>query len=250
MEQKNKILKAYQAGTLDEQGQVQLEAWIADGSLDLEELEFFSETLDYLGQPEQLMPSAKMDGRFYANLEKEKSQLQNSKTLSAQFADWLLVFQRWALPITAAILLFLGGRFWEMKSTDLTPENDASHIASVLINTEDVSEKIHLVSSTKIVDETDKKIIDALLFTLSNDDSNNVRLACIDVLMNYSYLPLVRTGLISSISRQNSPVVLANLAEAIAAGGEKMDKAEIHSRIDQQLPPPVKKSMEAVLINL
>ncbi len=250
MEEKSKILKAYQAGKLDAAQQAQLEAWIAEGSLDLEELALFPETLQYLEQPEQLMPSARMDELFQATLAQQKNQVQSNKSLSTSISEWLQVFQRWAMPITAAILLFLGGRYWEMNKAPIAPDRDVEHIASTLINTEDVSEKIHLVSSTKIIDETDKKIIDALLFTLSNDRSNNVRLACIDVLMNYSYLPIVRTGLISSISHQNSPVVLANLAEAIAAGGEKMDKQDIHSRIDQALPPPVKKSMEAALINL
>ena len=54
----------------------------------------------------------------------------------------------------------------------------------------------------------------------------------------------------NAIGNQDSPVVLTNLAEAIEASGKKIDKEDFHSRINQDLPAPVKKSLEVVLTHL
>ncbi|WP_235297915.1 hypothetical protein [Portibacter marinus] len=183
-------------------------------------------------------PSDQMDMKFYDLLEKHRKPVKETRT-------WLW-FLRIALPIAGIVLAFVLGLQFSAEDAE-TPNED---FAVELLTTDKAGEKINLVSNTKIKSETDQKVIDALLYSLSNDESANVRLACIQTLYDYAYLPRVRTGLIQAVSQQQSPVVLANLAEAINASGKKLSKEEFMNMIDKDLPPPIKSSIDASLIKI
>ena len=184
-------------------------------------------------------PSVKMDERFFDMLKKHQKPAKKA---------WIpfLWFLRIALPVGLLVLTFYLG-----KQQASTPENiDIKDFASELLTSENVGDKISLVSNKQLRDNTDKKVIDALLFSLSNDESVNVRLACINTLYDYAYLPSVRTGLIQAVSNQSSPIVLANLAEAINASGKQLLKEEFMALINKDLPPPIKRTIDASLIQI
>ena len=67
----------------------------------------------------------------------------------------------------------------------------------------------------------DIKVIMALLNTLDRDGNINVRLASLDVLAENSYIPEVRTGLIQSITNQDSPLVQIAMADIMIRLQEK-----------------------------
>lgn len=245
MEQIKQLLANYKSGTLSDAEQTVLEQFIADGKVQLEELDNFQEIDQYMDLADQLEPSRAMDAGFQRMLNGQRPAAKPTWALPS----WLSSPWRFALPLALIVFAFWLGR-GTIDPPNQTIVEATPDIATSLLNAENVSEKIHLVSSTKINDPTDKKIIDVLLFTLNNDASNNVRLACIDVLMNYSTLPAVREGLVNAINNQTSPIVLSNLAEAIATSGNQLEREDFQSRINKDLPPPIQKSMEDILTHL
>jgi hypothetical protein len=183
-------------------------------------------------------PSPKMDQKFYEMIASKRKPVNTSRPFV-----WFL---RLALPIGLLVLTFyLGSQY----ASPAVPSSDQS-FAAQLLTSENVNDKISLVSNTKLAEDTDKKVIDALLFSLSNDESVNVRLACINTLYDYAYLPIVRTGLIQAISSQQSPIVLTNLAQAINASGKKLSKEAFMELINKDLPRPIKKTIDASLITI
>ncbi len=182
-------------------------------------------------------PSEQMDLKFYKMLERSRKPARVQRSF--------LWFLRLALPLAALVVTFYMGTQYNRDS-----KPDEMDFASELLSAEDVSDKINLVSNTTITEETDQQIIDALLFTLSHDESVNVRLICINTLYDYAYLPRVRAGLILAISQQDSPLVLTNLAQAINASGKKLGKGEFMDLIKKDLPRPIKKTIDASLVKI
>lgn len=209
---------------LNKDQQEELDKWIDSGDFD----SLFSKQ----------EATSRMDHNFYSMLEKKK------KPARAQTP--IFWFLRIAIPIGLLVLAFYLGVEYSSEGQ----MEKGQDFASQLLTSENVNDKINLVSNTKIEEDTDQKVIDALLFSLSNDESVNVRLACINTLYDYAYLPSVRTGLIQAVSNQQSPIVLANLAQAINASGKKLSKEEFMDLINKDLPPPIKSTIDASLITI
>jgi len=249
MKEKKQLLDAYHQGTLTNKESLQLEQWIANGDISLNEIEEYDLTMRYMEATTKVATSTEMDARFHAMLSAEQTKLNPGST----WFNWIPAPLRLAIPLALMILCFYIGFNWNTSSTSLVDNNGLQthqDLTTTLLISEDISEKINVVCSAKKVDTVDTKIIEVLLYTLNNDESSNVRLACIDVLNKYSRLPEVREKLIASIINQNSPVVLSNLAEAIAAGGQSLDPTEFKTRLNKELPPQIIRSMEEAVIQL
>ncbi len=257
MKENKQLLDAYHSGNLTSEESILLEQWIANGDISLEELEEYQLSMEYLEEQVNLDTSSAMDAKFNTFLAEEKSKLESAKKTGISWPLWLTTPWKIAIPFGLFALSFFFGTQWNKTPNPLvnntltvTPNNQYKDFTTTLLATGDVSEKINLVSTTKLTDKIDLKIIEVLLYTLNNDESSNVRLACIDVLSKYSLIPEVLEGLIASIINQNSPIVLSNLADAIAAGGKSLDANEFKTRLNKDLPPQIIKSMEAVVIQL
>ena len=110
---------------------------------------------------------------------------------------------------------------------------------ATLISTTTVSEKIDLISSADLQNGANKQVISALLFTLNNDESNNVRLACVEALGDYILIPEVREGLINSIRNQDSPTVIASLASSLNQAGTNIGKKDLMNMVSKDIPAPL-----------
>ncbi|MEM7373215.1 MAG: HEAT repeat domain-containing protein [Bacteroidota bacterium] len=241
MEERNNILiQKFHQNRLEAAEKDELEMKIEQGDISLEELDLFQDVLQATSNDPILLPSARMDHRFYAHL------------------DQLNRKQGWPIKligkIAAAILIllaaFLGGRETGTRQEKVPQLSPSQQTLQALLSTKDISEKIHLVSSISLQNDADAVLIDALLYTLCHDESKNVRLACIHALLAYSTLPEVRTGLIHAIQFQESSLILLHLAEAINTSGKKMSKEAFHSHINKSLPIFVQRKLEAVLTHL
>lgn len=236
------LIQRYREGNLKEAEQAKLEAAIAEGELSLEEIAPFNE---WMGLPVTHPDSDSLDTldqRFYVFLDQEKQKQQSKQKRNL----WMRHSIKWAAAVLVLFLTFVGGSRWHGKQTSLYP--DSEHLlAQSILETEDVNEKIHLVSTTEIKDDSDIRIIDALLLTLIRDESRNVRLACIHTLMAYSHLPRVREGLIRAISFQESTIVLLTLAEAIEASGRRITYSEFRAHLNKDLSNRTHDRLEQVL---
>jgi HEAT repeat protein len=83
------------------------------------------------------------------------------------------------------------------------------------------SERIRAVGYTDEMSSASRKVIDALLTTLNQDANVNVRLITLDALARLSANPIVREGLVQSISRQDSPLVQSAIADLMVKLQEK-----------------------------
>ncbi len=247
MENKDILIKKFHEGILTEEETSILEQGIAEGLIKLDELEEFQFLVDALNVNENVQPSENMDANFYSMLSQDKE--PESKVRFS--LDWIVQRgMKLALPAALLVIAFLLGQQYGENDQLASNEERKQDFTVQLLETENISDKINLVSNANIEDETDKKVIEALLFVLNHDESNNVRIACINSLYDFAYLPNVRAGLINAISSQTSPVVLANLAEAINSSGKKISSEEFNAKIKEDLPAPIKSTIAAGLIKI
>lgn len=245
MATKEALLKKYAEGTISTVESAELEEMVSTGIVQLEELSDFQNLSEALAIADDIEPGSEMDSRFYAMLQ------SNVKRESTSFLSKLFSTPvKWAFASLLLVLTFIVGQQFGTDNQQLSSVNLTTDFPSELLATESVNKKISLVANTTINEETDQKVIDALLFALNNDESNNVRLACINTLYDYAYLPEVRAGLINAISSQNSPLVLSNLAEAINASGNRLSPDEFKSRIKKEMPPPLRNLVEQNITNI
>lgn len=90
--------------------------------------------------------------------------------------------------------------------------------------------------SNGIVSEN-RKVTDALFITLNSDESTNVRLAALATLAEYAQDPMIREGLIKSITQQRSPLVQVALAELMVDLQESQAKEEFESILNAENTP-------------
>ncbi|MFK7922365.1 MAG: hypothetical protein AB8H47_10440 [Bacteroidia bacterium] len=244
-EQYQALLADFAAGTLDESEQECLESLIVEGEIELADLPDFSALMDKgMNHQEQAEETHNMDERFYAMLETEMEQVEKTKVRAFS----------WPLQLVAAIALILFS-FWgglEYASSGDGPSRTLGSNQQVveLLAANDIDEKIHLVSKVRAAGQADEKMIDALLFMLVNEESNNIRIACVNVLTDYSHLPQARLGLVNAISYQRSTVVLVSIAEALEASGKKMSLEEFSQHLNPQIPAAKKESLKRILAQL
>jgi len=124
-------------------------------------------------------------------------------------------------------------------------------LAVSLMQQPSASERIRGASMSADLDSPDKQIINTLLTALNEDPNINVRLAAADALTRYGLDPLVRKGVIESLSRQKSPLVQVALVDALVQMQDTQSKPVIAQMLKEpKLNAAVKKKMEEALKQL
>lgn len=90
-----------------------------------------------------------------------------------------------------------------------------------LLENPSASERIKAVSLTEDIPNVDQKVINALFTTLNNDENDNVRIMTLEALATLADDPVVREGLIASITLQESPLVQSAMADVMVMLQEK-----------------------------
>jgi HEAT repeat protein len=65
------------------------------------------------------------------------------------------------------------------------------------------------------VESSDTEVLSALLETVNNDSSVNVRLSAVEALHRFGASPVTRTAIVQSIRKQTSPLVQIALIELL-----------------------------------
>ena len=84
-----------------------------------------------------------------------------------------------------------------------------------LLNQESSAERLRGVQVSRAADKADGSVLDALLNTLDNDPSTNVRLAAVDALFLFGGEPRTRETLVRSLERQKSPLVQISIIDLL-----------------------------------
>ncbi|MEQ9308754.1 MAG: hypothetical protein RLN90_04815 [Balneolaceae bacterium] len=244
MSKKNeKLIADYLQGMLDEQGKREVEELIAKGDIDFIDfraIEQLHDELDMIQIPE---PSAKMSQHFYAMLEKEKQSTRVSirESIREKVAEFLnqITMPRLAY---AFLLLIVGGFIGNQMNSgvgeieQLTTEMQTMREMMMVSMLEGPSttDRLRAVNISAQLSSVDERAIRALLFTLNNDESINVRVQSIEALSRWGDNSLVRSGIVKAIANQESDIVIITLADAMVELGLKNSANEFQRLINEK----------------
>ena len=252
----------YLIGDLDVTGEKNIKNHAATCASCREELENLTETWTKLGVLPEEQPGENLRENFYTMLESYKAGLEQKKQGfgTKKWLDSLFgkiwprrpVFQ-FAFTLFLLLIGFSIGLFLPTANPDNTERRELRQevrdlrqsAALAMLKLDSSSERIRGVSFSTQVKNPDQKTLVALLDTLNHDPNVNVRLSAVDALYLFSNEPLVKEGLIQSLSQQESPLVQIALIDLIADIREKRAVKALKELIKQQkVNPVVKKQAE------
>jgi len=188
-------------------------------------------------------PSPMLRSRFYESLDAYRRGREESETEIKKAPGWWTrgwwtrpAFQFAAAAAMLAVGVFVGRTFEFRKDTgqlgELRGEVDKMRqmVALSLLQQQSATDRLQGVSWAYRVEKSDTEVVGALLKTVREDASVNVRLAAVDALRPFAKgSPLVRKALVQSLAKQDSPMVeiglmdlLVELREHSALGPVKM----------------------------
>ncbi|NNF36250.1 MAG: HEAT repeat domain-containing protein [Saprospiraceae bacterium] len=237
-----RIMDKYKRNELTPEEDQYLNDLIAQGKLGIEDFEELKSLDDKLTSVIDVSPSRKMDNQFYTMLGEEKAKLKRRHWLKNWF-NRLPIGLQYALPV---LLLLAGFMIGQLSSTGESPQVPAPQEESLttLINSRSTSDRMMAVKQVSKSPQAEKEIINALLFSLNNDASDNVRITAIEALLKYADLEVVRSGMIDAVRHQQSPLVLLNLAEALKIIGNDIPIDEYKDMLNDDLPEQTVRSIE------
>jgi HEAT repeat protein len=175
-------------------------------------------------------PSPGMDKMFYETLSAERKETVTTGKIFRKNDLFQSNSLNTFLKIAAGIALFIIGWFsgtlnnrTDNKIAELSYEVRGLKESLVLtmLNQSSSFDRIKALSMVSEFEHADERIIGSLLNALNNDTNDNVRLLALEALLKYSDNPLVRQGLVESISKQSSPIIQVRLSEVMVALDEK-----------------------------
>ncbi len=100
-------------------------------------------------------------------------------------------------------------------------------VALSLLQQQSAGERLRGVSYAYQAPSTDTQVLTALLATVNNDESLNVRLSAVDALRAFGASPVVREAVIQSIRKQQNPLVQVALIDLLVDLKEKEAAPEL-----------------------
>lgn len=232
------------------------------------ELEAMKELWIEMGEIETPAPSAHMQVKFEAMLNTFKEEAADKTSAWANFKNAFAQLWQWQprLPMAYSLVIIfvsfacgywvfnmgkggqqdrqlaeLSGQVHELKQTMML----------AMLENPSASERIKGVSYTSEMKHVDQQVVDALLTTLNNDPNVNVRLSTLDALSQLANHPEVRTGLIKSITQQDSPLMQSAIADVMLKLQEKRSVGSFKELLKQKdLDKGVRNKINKTINNL
>lgn len=242
-EKYEQLIAEYFAGNLDKSGKDKIEELLANGEIDSIEfraMEQLHEELDIVSVP---TPGEGMSRRFYTMLEGEKESIQTSwsQRINEQFNGFVQDFTFSKLAYTFVLLIIgglIGAQFSNNNSQIEQLSSEMQNMRELmmvsLLEGASATERLKAVNISSKLPSADSDAIRALLFTLNNDPSVNVRVQSIEALKRWGQEESVREGLVKSIVRQESPVVIVELADAMIELELKSSTREFEQLLEER----------------
>ena len=173
-------------------------------------------------------PSPEMRTRFYEMLDAEAPPAAYKPAAPNWFTRWLSLRPAFQFAGALALLVagwFGGSRFAAPKPVvetnqvaDLRKEVDQMRqlVALSLLQQQSASDRMKGVTWSYRVEPSDNQVVSALLRTVDDDPSVNVRLAAVDALQKFARQESVRQALVKSLPKQESPLVQIALIDLLA----------------------------------
>jgi hypothetical protein len=210
-------------------------------------------------------PTPSLRKNFYAMLEEEKNSAASVRTaVTREGHTRRFSLVAWILSPVAACALVALGFFAGTRSTAPSPgANDATQRELASMREQISQQNAQLGKMTQLVGyqllqhqqgptndrlrevlasartaQPDDKVLDNLISALAFDPSSNVRLRALEALYAHAERPLVRSGVLASLPREQNPLVQIEMIDFLAAARnreaapvlEKMSKNEAIDR--------------------
>lgn len=176
-------------------------------------------------------PSEQVRPRFYAMLAEFEAEAQREPWPAKLRRLWqLLLTPSPALRLAYSALLLVAGLAIgyrlnnhsepnlpgspNLAANTATPDKEQQMVLTMLENPS-ATQRLRAVSQTKDIAQVNQEVVNALLSTLNSDENVNVRLATLDALSQLGRDPVVRQGLVRSLTLQDSPLVQSALADVM-----------------------------------
>jgi hypothetical protein len=246
----NLLVKKYNEGLADAHEVAELEKLIEAGDLGIEQLHDIQVINNAILKMNDATPSPRLDEQFKAALANEKKSLPKS---SSSFS-WSGFFQ-WSPSLSLGTMMLVIGLMVGYSIHYFQPDTEVKKMSAQLnemkeimmltmLEKESATERLKAVNISDNLVQASSKVTDALIHVLNTDPNVNVRLATLDVLVDYTNDPLVRVQLVKSISMQDSPLVQIALAELMVALKEKSSVNELKKVMEgKTIPAEVKEKL-------
>lgn len=231
------LIAKYNEGLADPSEIQLLEQLIEAGKVHLTQLTDLYSLHTQVVQLDYSQPSLSVDDQFYRMLANEK------RTIKSE-APVIPMYQRMAIAAGLIVCGFMIGYLVQSNSgqkevIQLTEQvSDLKEMMMLsLLEKESATQRLKAVSLTSEMDQVSDKVTNALFTTLNSDENVNVRLAALDALKPYVRNSNVRSGLVASISKQDSPLVQVALAELMVALQEKKSVDALKRLLENENTP-------------
>lgn len=242
-EQHEQLIADYLAGNLDDAGKTKVEELIASGEIDFMEFRELEKLHEDLGSISVPKPGSEMSSRFYTMLEKEKNSVRKPllKLLGEQIKQLMaeLTIPRLAYGL---ILLIVGGFIGsQITGNDSELEQLSREVQTMreimmvnMLEGASAADRLKAVNISSELPQANSEAIHALLFTLNTDPSVNVRVQTIEALKRWGTDERVRRGLVQAIAKQESPIVIIELADAMIELELKKSAPEFQKLLEER----------------
>ncbi len=234
-------------GRLDGAATTEVRAHLASCPDCQREFSALAQTLAKLDTLPTPAPSPALRQRFYAMLEEEKNSAASvAAAASRHRRQSRLAVWRWILaPVAAAALAFggfyAGTRFappapvagldpatkQELAELRARVDSVGQLVGISLLQQRSTSERLQSVLATLDQKNPDQKVISDLIGSLALDPSTNVRLSALDALYPHASQPIVRSGVLATLPREQNPLVQVAMIDFLVAARDRAAVPEL-----------------------
>ena len=215
-------------------------------------------------------PGPALRKNFYALLEEEKNSAASVAAATARHRHHARVsLWRWILAPAAAGVLALGGFLLGTRFATPAPapapgldpatariiadlqarvDSVGQLVGMSLLQQRSTSERLQTVLATLDKKNPDQKVISDLIGLLALDPSTNVRLSALDALYPHANQPIVRSGVLATLPREQNPLVLVAMIDFLVAARDReaapeLEKIVRNETIDQGVREAAKRGL-------
>jgi len=232
---------------LEAAGSAEVRAHLASCPDCQREYSALAQTLAELDALPDAKPGPALRKNFYAMLEEEKNSAASVAAAAARHRHNSRVsLWRWILaPVAAGALAvagFLAGTRYappapapgldpatKQELADLRARVDAvgQLVGTSLLQQRSTSERLQTVLATLDLKNPGQKVIADLIGSLALDPSTNVRLSALDALYPHANQPIVRSGVLATLPREQNPLVQVAMIDFLVAARDRAAVPEL-----------------------
>ncbi len=247
-EQYMSLITDYIDGNLTVERKREFDTYVAEGHIDMKEVKTIMVFQEKMESAEMPSPTSSLSDNFYSMLSEAKAESQRKSNAWSFDQIWHRVFGtnsgRLAFGMVVLISGVVVGRGLsgsayqsELKTLSNQMTEMQQMMSMTMLDGEAVSDRLKGVQMSSELVSSNREVTNAMFVTLNNDESTNVRMAALNLLAQYANDPVIREGLVNSISQQESPLMQLALAELMVELQESKAVEEFKEIIEGEFTP-------------